>query len=208
MNNPKYIFDLYKFKKRWIKLNKHNETRAGNIFDPNIIKIGRYTYGTLNVFGWKAKDEKLEIGDFVSIAPNVKFILGGNHRYDCISTYPSGVKFNGKKQEAYSNGPIIIKDDVWIGMNSIIMSGVNIGQGAVIAAGSVVSKDVPAYSIVGGNPIKVIKYRFDKDVISTLEKIDYSLLTKEDFVNNYSIFSEKISSNNIDEIIKIFNMKG
>jgi serine acetyltransferase len=74
---------------------------------------------------------------------------------------------------------VVIEDNVWIGENACIMSGVHIGQGAVVAAGSVVNKDVPPYSIVGGVPAKVIKYRFEPEMIEALLKIDYSKLDKD-----------------------------
>ena len=81
--------------------------------------------------------------------------------------------------EAISKGDIIVDDDVWIGYGATILSGVHIGQGAVIAAGAVVTKDVPPYAIVGGVPAKVIKYRFSPEIIQQLMKLDYSKLTED-----------------------------
>ena len=81
--------------------------------------------------------------------------------------------------EAISKGDIIVENDVWIGYRATILSGVNIGQGAIIAAGSVVTKDVPPYAIVGGVPAKVIKYRFPPEMIGELLKVDYSQLSEE-----------------------------
>ncbi|MDY2949120.1 MAG: CatB-related O-acetyltransferase, partial [Lachnospiraceae bacterium] len=81
--------------------------------------------------------------------------------------------------EAFGKGNILVDDDVWIGYGVVVMSGVHIGQGAVIAAGAVVTKDVPPYSIVGGVPAKVIKYRFSAEMIKELMRIDYSSLTEE-----------------------------
>ena len=78
-----------------------------------------------------------------------------------------------------SKGDITVDNDVWIGYGATIMSGVHIGQGAIVAAGAVVTKDVPPYAIVGGVPAKVIKYRFEPELIKELLKIDYSKLTKE-----------------------------
>lgn len=175
---------LYFFKKKWRQQNSHNATIAKNIFDIQNVTIGRYTYGPLNIQRWGSDKEKLIIGDFCSIALNTMFILGGNHNYNHFSTFPSEVKFLGKKRESYSNGPIIVSDDVWIGTNSIILSGVTIGRGVVIAAGSVVVKDVPPYAIVGGNPARLIKYRFSPDIIKSLLNIDFKKLSKEDFMNN------------------------
>ena len=81
------------------------------------------------------------------------------------------------QMEAISKGDIIVDDDVWIGYGATILSGVHIGQGAVVAAGAVVTKDAPPYAIVGGVPARVIKYRFSPEVIEQLLKLDYSKLT-------------------------------
>ena len=97
-----------------------------------------------------------------------------------ISTYPFKVKLlETETMEAFGKGDIVVDDDVWTGYGCFIMSGVHIHQGAVIAAGSVVAKDVPPYVIVGGVPAKIIKYRFEEDVIRELLKIDYNKLTKD-----------------------------
>lgn len=82
-------------------------------------------------------------------------------------------------RDATSKGSIIVDDDVWIGYRATIMSGVHIGQGAVVAAGAVVTKDVPPYAIVGGVPARVIKYRFSPEVIEHLLKLDYSKLSDD-----------------------------
>lgn len=103
---------------------------------PQYCKIGRYTYGfnKNNVYcNSLDKREKIIIGDFCSIAPNVQFILVSDHPYKVFSTYPFKVKFLDYEVEATSKGNIIIKDDVWIGLNSIILSGVTINQGAIVA---------------------------------------------------------------------------
>lgn len=179
---------LKNLNKWWRKQNSHNDTNLGrkeysleydNLIRNGIIKVGKETYGIINIANFLNKDEKLEIGNFCSIGSNVLFILGGNHRYDTISTYPFRVSMLGHKCEAYTNGPIIIDDDVWLADNVTVMSGVHIGQGAVVAAGAVVTKDVPPYAIVGGVPAKLIKYRFSDDIIVELLKIDYGGLTRE-----------------------------
>lgn len=84
-----------------------------------------------------------------------------------------------KEWETQAKGNIIVNDDVWIGDSALILSGVEIGQGAVIAAGAVVTEDVPPYAVVGGVPAKVIKYRFRDDVIKELVKIDYAKVDRE-----------------------------
>lgn len=95
-------------------------------------------------------------------------------------------------KDAFSKGDIIVDDDVWIGYGATIMSGVHIGQGAVVAAGAVVTKDVPPYAIVGGVPAKVIKYRFEPEMIEELLKVDYSKLTKEDIEKHIDDLYKKL----------------
>ena len=107
-------------------------------------------------------------------------MLQGEHRIDTISTYPFHVQvMKDMATEALSRGDIIVKDDVWIGENALIMSGVTLGQGCIVAAGAVVTKDVPPYAIVGGVPAKVIRYRFTEAQIEKLIQIDYSKLTDD-----------------------------
>ena len=152
-----------------------------NVFNMDLFESGKYSYGELNIVSFN-NNCKLKIGNFVSIAQNVYFLLSVEHHLDHISTYPFKVKVLGTETYesfAKGKGDIVVEDDAWIGFGSIIMSGVTIGKGAVIAAGSVVTKDVPPYAIVGGVPAKVIKYRFDEKTIKELMNIDYSKLDKE-----------------------------
>ncbi len=168
---------LYFFNKEWRKRNKHNLTNCNNIFPPIILKIGKGTYGGLNIYFCDNKPDQMHIGNYCSIAPNVTFLLGGEHNYDTLTTYPFAVlKFKSKITEAPSKGMIVIQDDVWIGIGATILSGVTISQGAIIGAGAVVTKDIPPYSIAVGNPAKVIKKRFSEDVIQFLSSIDLSKL--------------------------------
>jgi acetyltransferase-like isoleucine patch superfamily enzyme len=168
------FIDLYKlhvFQNRWRKANKNNRTYAMTIFPLEKVTVGDNTYGPLSIYSWGQINEKLMIGNYCSIALGVIFLLGGNHTVDTISTYPFKVMRGFKHQEALSKGPIIVEDGVWLGYNAMILSGVTIGKGAIIAAGSIVTKDVPPYTIVGGNPAKVIRLRFPLDVVNTLLKL-------------------------------------
>lgn len=177
-------FKLHRFQIDWMKNNTNNYTTVNNIFNPELVDVGNKSYGELNIVSF-ASQCKLYIGKFVSIAQEVVFILDAEHYTNHISTYPFKVKYLGiEREESFGKGDIYIEDDVWIGYRSIIMSGVHIGKGAVIAAGSVVTKNVPAYSIVGGVPAKVIKYRFKEDIRDALGKFDFNLLNK-DFVEKH-----------------------
>lgn len=171
-------YRLFKFRRCWKKKNTHNLTTVNCVFSLETVTVGDNTYGELNVITFR-NVTKLIIGSCCSIGQKVYFILDAGHAMNRISTYPfKTALLNVENEEATSKGNIVIEDDVWIGFGSIIMSGVHIGRGAVIAAGSVVTKDVPPYAIVGGNPSKIIRYRFSPEMIDELMKIDYNKLTK------------------------------
>lgn len=159
-----------------------NHIKASNIF------VGDYTYFDDRRHGPEKFEEynvlynydfskvKLVIGKFCAIAAEVKFIMTGDHKLDAISTYPFPIFGNGW-EEAFNifdlpvKGDITIGNDVWLGYDCLIKNGVTIGNGAIIAARAVVVKDVPAYSIVGGNPAKILKMRFDDKTIERLQTI-------------------------------------
>ncbi len=137
--------------------------------------IGKWSYGGLTVHA-RGVTTKLTMGAFCSIAPGVQVFLGGGHRMEWVTTYPfSSLWESGKHISGHptTKGDVIIGNDVWIGMESIIMSGVNIGDGAVIGARSVVTKNVDPYTIVAGNPAKIIRKRFDEETISRLLNIKW-----------------------------------
>lgn len=141
-------------------------------------EIGEHTYGIPRIMHW-GENASLKIGKYCSIAENVTIFLGGNHRIDWISTYPFNVlneQFpNARTIIGHPNtkGDVSIGNDVWIGLGATILSGVTIGNGAVIAAMAVVTKNVPPYAIVAGNPAKIVKYRFSQDIIDSLEKTQW-----------------------------------
>lgn len=134
--------------------------------------IGRHSYGNLTIHDFG--DGKITIGDYCSIATEVAILLGGEHRSDWITTYPFTVLWpeahhiNGHPA---SKGEVTIGNDVWIGYRAIILSGVTIGDGAVIGAGSVVASDIPDYAIAAGNPCKVIRMRFAQEEVSFLKQL-------------------------------------
>ncbi len=183
------------------------------IKNPNII-IGDYTYYDHpespekfeeNVlYHYEFIGDKLIIGNFCAIASDVKFIMNGaSHKMNSFTTYPFGIFGNGweagipELKDLPFKGDTIIGNDVWIGYEAMIMPGVNIGDGAIIAANSVVTKDVPPYSIVGGNPARLLKKRFSDDEIELLLKIQWWNWSIEKITKNIPILcnndSEKLS---------------
>ena len=128
-------------------------------------QIGVGTYGLPIVHDWQ-EGATLSIGCYSSIAEQVEIFLGGHHRTEWITTYPFPVmteEAKGIEGYAFSRGDVTIGSDVWLCSNAIILSGVSIGHGAVVAAGAVVSRDVEPYSVVAGNPARHIRWRFAED---------------------------------------------
>jgi acetyltransferase-like isoleucine patch superfamily enzyme len=132
-------------------------------------KIGRWTYGRPRVFKWR-DDQTLVIGSFSSIGGDVTILLGGEHRTDFVSTFPIANYLGVGTWNAHewSRGGVVIGNDVWIGHGTTILSGARIGDGAVVAAGSLVTGDLPPYAIAVGRPAKVLRYRFDAGTIEKL----------------------------------------
>lgn len=141
--------------------------------DPRIT-VGRYTYGTPQLKVW-SDGERIDIGAFCSIADDVIIFGGGEHRLDWVTTYPLRIALNspgaGQDGHPHTKGRTVIGNDVWIGHGAMVVSGVTVGDGACIGAGAVVSKDVPPYAIVAGNPARVVRTRFEPHAIAQLLKI-------------------------------------
>lgn len=111
--------------------------------------------------------DQLIIGDYVCIGAEAVILMGGNHnhRIDFISLYP----FMSMIKDSYQpKGDTVLNDGCWLGMRCMILPGVTVGEGAVIAAGSIVTKDIPPYAIVGGNPARFLKYRFSEEIIAKI----------------------------------------
>lgn len=171
------------------------------------IKVGRYTYGMEHV-SIHFPDADLIIGNFVSIANDVHIFLGGNHHTEWISTFPFGhTEATIPLSQPIPNHPtgnkeVRIGNDVWIGAFATIMSGVTIGDGAVIAARSHVVTDVPAFSIYGGNPARCIRMRFHQDLIDALLEIKWWNLPDDSLKKLVPILSQPISEESIASLRK------
>ena len=172
--------------------------------EPNIdnrVSIGDYTYGlSSSSFLLFKKTDEVRIGKYCSFASGVLFIASGEHNHRAVSNFPFCAHYLdcGAEKDTFSKGAILIGSDVWVGARAIILSGVKIGDGAVIAAGAVVAKDVPPYAIVGGVPAKLIKYRFSPDIIEELLQIKWwewsdDIVTKniDDFYSDIKVFLHK-----------------
>lgn len=170
---------IFMFKNKTVRVEKGSDVQL-NVevgkycsFGPNskisTSKIGKYTY-----FAGDCQVSNTEIGSFCSIGPGFRSGLG-KHPTDTICTSPIFYSTLGQLPVKWATQSyycelerVIIKDNVWIGANVVVLDGVEIGEGAVCAAGAVITRNVPAYAIVGGVPARVIKYRFQPDVIEKL----------------------------------------
>ena len=141
--------------------------------DPRI-QIGRFTYGGARFRLW-SEDERIEVGAFCSFAEEVSVFGGGEHRTDWVTTYPLRIAFGspgaGRDGHPHSKGKTVIGNDVWLGHGAMILSGVRVGDGACVGAGAVVSRDVPPYAIVAGNPARIVRMRFDEARVAALLRI-------------------------------------
>lgn len=165
-------------------------------------EIGDHTYGKPRVI-YRGEKATLAIGKYCSISTHVVIFLGSEHRMEWVSTYPFSVLWDSAKTiTTYhsTKGDVIIGNDVWIGYNVTILSGVKIGDGAVIGTGSVVSKDVPPYAIVAGNPARVVRYRFSEEAIEKLLKVRWWDWSDEKVQANTHL----ICSDSIEDFIKKF----
>jgi acetyltransferase-like isoleucine patch superfamily enzyme len=150
-------------------------TWTRDVLTPLGYTAGDYTYGVPAVWRW-GEPATLIIGKYCSLSTEIVIFLGGNHRPDFVTTYPFSSITNWPEAASIeghpaSKGDVRIGNDVWIGMRAFIMSGVTIGDGAVIAARALVSRDVPPYAIVAGNPARVVRMRFPDDVIQQLLRL-------------------------------------
>ena len=182
---------------------------------PNI-EVGEYTYYD-DVNGAERFEErvthhypfigdKLIIGKFCAIGKGVEFVMNGaNHRMCSVTTYPFNIMGNGwerctpRLDELPLKGDTVVGNDVWFGQNVTVMPGVHIGDGAIIAANSVVASDVPPYCVAGGNPCRVIRQRFDPELTAYLLDLKWWDWSPEKIMRNL----EKLCSGDLKEIREI-----
>lgn len=200
----------------------HSTVYLQNVVTDPTIQIGEYTiyddfvndprdFQRNNVLYHypQCNSERLIIGKFCSIACGAKFIFNSaNHTLKSLSTYPFPIFFEEWELNRDTSsiatawdhkGDIVIGNDVWIGYEAVVLSGVTIGDGAVIGARAVVTKDVPPYTIVGGVPAKPVRKRFDEEVISALEYLRWWDWDKEKIQRHIA----SIQSGDIDALRQI-----
>lgn len=188
-----------------------------NIITRPNITVGEYTYYD-DVNGAEKFEEhvthhyeflgdKLIIGKFCAIAKGIEFVMNGaNHRMKSVTTYPFNIMGSGWEKCTPTleglpyKGDTVIENDVWIGQNVTVMPGIHIGNGAIIGANSVVTKDIPAYHIAGGNPCKIIKKRFDDELILYLQELKWWDWSPEKIFRNLEV----LCSDDIEQIKNIF----
>ncbi len=185
---------MLKILKKYIKEKKHPLFMQDNK-KYSKFSVGKYTYGRPHIYGGGAS---IKIGKFCSISMNSTIYLSSNHNPNWISTYPFEIIFKNITYSELSKGDVEIGNDVWIGDGVMILPGVHIGDGAILAARAVVTKDVQPYEIVGGNPAKHIRYRFSKDQIEKLLQIKWWDWDIEKIKENINL----LLSENIDLFIQ------
>jgi acetyltransferase-like isoleucine patch superfamily enzyme len=167
--------------------------RRGN----RLLTMGRHSYGKPYVRAYRADKARVSIGNFVSIAEEVTFLVGGEHRPEWVTTFPlrAMLRLPGAWADGHpaTRGEINVGHDVWIARGSTILSGVTIGNGAVIGASSVVRRDVRPYAIVMGNPAREVKRRFNDEQVEQLEALrwwdwpDERIKASVDLLNGASV---------------------
>ena len=189
----------------WRLSNPHNRIELRSVSSPALlarVSVGKRSRGALVVSGPSEGSSSLEIGHCVSIGEGVTFIVG--------ETPPPGSTFSNywSAASATALGSIKVADDVWIGSGSVLHSGITVGQGAIIAAGSVVIGDVPPYSQVSGNPAQLVAYRFEQAVIDKLRTVDFSTLTDKVIATAGTALLAPINGENVDAFLHLLEAAG
>lgn len=191
---------------RLFKKLRPKDNNVKRLKEKGLLEVGRGTYGSINIERYEGSDAKVVIGRYCSISKGVRFITGGIHPPDWVSTYPFRIKF--KKPTAYcdglpsTNGPIAVGSDVWIGTDALILSGVSIGHGAIIAARAVVTHNVAPYTLVAGVPASVVRERFDRQTIDALLDVSWWDWPEDEIDRAIPL----LSSSNIDAFLSEYGV--
>jgi acetyltransferase-like isoleucine patch superfamily enzyme len=144
------------------------------LLPPGLV-LGRHTYGPVDfhqTFPMYTEGARTVVGAFCSISPECRILGGGEHVIDRASTFPLNARLfdpaGRTGLDSTDTGPTVIGNDVYIGVGAIVLSGISIGDGAVVGAGAVVSKPIPPYAVVVGNPARIVRYRFDEGIRARL----------------------------------------
>jgi acetyltransferase-like isoleucine patch superfamily enzyme len=169
------------------------------------VSMGKGSYGAFVVYRYSGEQGNVQIGKFCSIGRGVEFITGGNHHKEWVTTFPLQHLYLEKssrnvERQSFSRGDITIGNDVWIGVNAVVLGGVTIGDGAIVGSHAVVAKDVPAYAIVVGNPARVVSYRFDEQTIERLLEVAWWNQSDDWIRQNV----ELLESPNLEELFRRF----
>lgn len=180
------------------KLGYHVQINRRNIIEG--VSVGRFSYTGANTVLKTA-----EIGNFCSLSWNIS-ATGNRHDYRKLTAHPVAQLSSfgiAEEDEPHENRKIVIGNDVWIGANACIMPGVKIGDGSVIGAGAIVTKDVPPFAVVAGNPARILKYRFSDAQITDLMDIKWWDWSEEKLRENIELFKIQIDNEIIRKLLEI-----
>ena len=169
-----------------VRFEGNNKLATGANFN-GTIEVGSYTTLGYNT----TLHGTITIGKYCQLGPGVS-IVTTNHPVHHLSTYINAHLFDGELKKLKEDKPVAIGHDVWVGQNAIILGGITVGNGAIIAAGAVVTKDVEAFAIVAGSPAKHIKYRFTSEVQEQINKLAWWNKTKEDLITDKALFFKNL----------------
>ena len=182
----------------WRLSNPHNKIELGNVSAPMLlarVSAGNHSRGVLNVLGGSQEQARLQIGSLVTLGEDVSFVLGEPSPGD--ASFP-----NGWNASPAADGSITIGDDVWIGRGTRVLSGVRVGQGAIVEPYSVVTEDVPSYARVSGNPARLVSVRHEPAVVEKLCAFDFSALPAHALSALGNLSSMKIDGGNVDVFLQ------
>lgn len=183
-------------------------SRLRGLIAQGVVSFGEGSYGTPRVLTFRGSEARLVVGPYVSITTGATIVLGGNHPTSWVSLYPFRARLN--LPGAYTDGmpktrgDVVIGADAWIGHEALIMSGVHIGVGAVVAARAVVSESVPDFAVVAGSPARVVKFRFPEDVRRRLLATRWWDLPREKVLDLVPL----LSSGDVLQFLEIFERQG